>query len=129
MTTTVAGFDWNEGPAGRVLTTTELRGHAVHAFTTRDLTFLQGRAERDGRRLAAALSVAGNEIVTARQVHGRSVVLVRPGETTETSEADALVSTDPARAVAVYVADCVPVLIADRRKRVVAAIHAGWRGT
>lgn len=80
---------------------------------------------------------AGAEIVYARQVHGRAVHVV--GETgsadpdTAEPEADALVAVRPAgrgvrRGVAVLVADCVPVLLADPVAGVVAAVHAGRQG-
>ena len=44
-------------------------------------------------------------------------------------KADILVTDGPTVALAVQAADCVPVLMADRRSGAVAAVHAGWRGT
>lgn len=63
-----------------------------------------------------------------RQIHGARVVSVssKMGELME--EADAFVTTEPGVVCAVATADCLPVLIWDSRERVVAAVHAGWRG-
>jgi YfiH family protein len=58
------------------------------------------------------------------------LVLDRPLSKTDqfTGGWDALVTDQPGVTVAVRTADCVPVLVHDSRRRVVAAIHAGWRG-
>lgn len=131
MTTpVVSGFDWVTGPAGRILQSTPLLEVAPHAFTTRDLELRGARIDSDYERLAAQFDRQRADLVTVTQVHGRRVLLVAPGTyLDERPEADAIVSLDPDRVIVVCVADCVPILIADRRRRAVAAVHAGWRGT
>lgn len=70
-------------------------------------------------------------LLSVKQVHGTdALVLDRP--LTESDQFpggwDALVTDQPGVTVAVRTADCVPVLLHDPQKRVVAAVHAGWRG-
>jgi YfiH family protein len=64
---------------------------------------------------------------TARQVHGRDVLCLGPGdEDARGQEADAIVVSEPDRPAAVFVADCVPIALSG--PGVAAAVHAGWRG-
>jgi purine-nucleoside/S-methyl-5'-thioadenosine phosphorylase / adenosine deaminase len=62
------------------------------------------------------------------QVHGNVVVSAEACRAQPRPAADAVVSEEPGVAVGVVTADCVPILMATRSGRVVAAIHAGWRG-
>lgn len=131
MTTPVASsFAWTDAAPGRVLISNRLKPLAGHLFTTRPLEF-RGEAVASGFELVgSALGCPGSDVIRIKQIHGRAVLKVEPGTTaTGGEEADAIVSTDTARAISVRVADCVPILLADRGRRVVAAIHAGWRGT
>jgi polyphenol oxidase len=126
----VSGFEWQTTVAGPILQSAKLLPLANHIVTTRHLQFRGPTASDDLERLAEALAVSPNGVITVRQVHGRRIHVIRTGETvTEQPEADAIISFDRSRAIAVRVADCVPILIADRRGRAVAAVHAGWRGT
>jgi YfiH family protein len=63
------------------------------------------------------------------QVHGATVVRAHAGPAGERLRADGLASDNPDIVLTVRVADCVPLLLADARRGVVAAVHAGWRGT
>lgn len=90
--------------------------------------------------LTEALS-PGARVYRLKQVHGNAVLktgLLNPVAASPTgpetvaesyAEADGLVAEREFEAVWVCTADCVPVLIADDRTGLVAAVHAGWRGT
>jgi len=64
----------------------------------------------------------------AIQVHGAGILVCRGQGKFHQDQADILIGVDGA-AIAVRVADCVPVLLADPEASVIAAVHAGWRGT
>ena len=81
------------------------------------------------QRLLRAAGGGAREFCRVHQVHGRAVARARRGRAFDYHEkADAIVSDDPERALSVRVADCVPVLLARSDGKVVAAVHAGWRG-
>ncbi|MBW4038989.1 MAG: peptidoglycan editing factor PgeF [Acidobacteria bacterium] len=75
-------------------------------------------------------------LVTVRQLHGGVVQVVRRGgaalETAEGKavlQGDGLITGERGLMLGIQTADCVPVLVADTRKRVVGGFHAGWKGT
>ncbi len=67
-------------------------------------------------------------VVTLRQTHSDIVWTVRQSEGC-LGDGDALITDEPGLLLAIRTADCVPILLADPVRRVVAAVHAGWRGT
>lgn len=130
MTTPVTdGFRWIDTPAGLVLQHLPLSTLTTHLFSTRELQFRADSLDEDFERVGAVFGCPGSAIARVRQVHGRVVHLAVPDAPTSVPEADAIVTGDASRPVSVRVADCVPILIADRKRRVAAAVHAGWRGT
>lgn len=63
-----------------------------------------------------------------KQIHSDIVVRVN-GHRGQIGEGDALVTNEPGVHLTIRTADCVPVLLLDPERRVIAAVHAGWRGT
>ena len=70
-------------------------------------------------------------IVTLKQMHSALVRRVGRAEIAERASlwGDGLVTNEPGVLLGIQTADCLPILIADRQRRVVGAFHAGWRGT
>jgi polyphenol oxidase len=80
-------------------------------------------------RMAAALGVAPDRLLTAYQIHSPEVVVAETPWTPESRpRADAIVTRTPKLAVGVATADCGPLLFADSEAQVIGAAHAGWRG-
>ncbi len=79
-------------------------------------------------RVADALGVRPEKLVTVHQTHTARAVPVTDAQPLPKPEADAMVTSTPGTAIAILTADCQPVLLADRNAGVVAAAHAGWRG-
>jgi hypothetical protein len=88
-------------------------------------------------RAARAFGVGLDTVVFAQQVHGAAAAVVGPAErgrgTLTMDDAvpatDILVTTALDTTLAILVADCVPIALLDPEAQVLAAIHAGWRGT
>ena len=80
------------------------------------------------RRFFEAADFPAERLVEVKQVHGCDVLVAEDVSPDEKACGDALVTNVPGLGVAVQTADCIPVLIADARKMVVAAVHAGRKG-
>jgi len=70
-------------------------------------------------------------LITLRQIHSALVwkAARKDARLAEPHKGDALIINEPGVLIGIQTADCIPVLVADRKRRVVAAFHAGWRGT
>jgi YfiH family protein len=85
--------------------------------------------EENYQRMASAIGCSDRKRAWISQVHGRDICEARAGQIfTNGNEADGLITADATRVLGVKYADCVPILLASGDGRVVAAIHAGWRG-
>src|ERR1051325_8080967 len=79
--------------------------------------------------LKLAAGIHDGRVVTMKQVHGDHIVEVHDTKMKETGEADGMITATPGIFLGVLTADCVPVLFLVPTKKVVGAVHAGWRGT
>ena len=82
--------------------------------------------DENRRRVADAIGVDANRLAIINQVHGRDVV--NANQATPESAGDAIVDYGDGFAIAVLVADCLPILLVDEDSPTLAVVHAGWRG-
>jgi polyphenol oxidase len=78
-------------------------------------------------RVAAAMDVAGDHLLTINQIHSAGVITLT-APFADRPMADAMVTATPGLLLGILTADCQPVLFADVRAGVIGAAHAGWRG-
>lgn len=119
--------------------TTRAGGVSEGIFSSLNLGANRGddpaRVRENYRRVCAALGVEMDSLVFSGQVHGdvvRPVTLADRGKGLEKRvdyDADGLITDEPGLTLVVFGADCLTILLCDPVRRVIAAVHAGWRGT
>lgn len=83
--------------------------------------------EANRREFFESIGYVASSVVRGEQVHGDKISVAEgPGICRST---DSLITRNKELLLGISVADCVPVLIIDKRSKTIAAIHAGWRGT
>jgi YfiH family protein len=87
-----------------------------------------GAVEENRRRAAAALGARSRDLALCFQVHSSEVRVAESAWGDDRPRADGVVTARPGLACGALAADCAPVLLADAEARIVAAVHAGWRG-
>jgi len=80
------------------------------------------------RRFQSALGASKFPLINLKQIHS-AVIWPFASAPKEPCKGDASLTKTPGLLLGVQTADCVPILLVDPRKRAVAAVHAGWRGT
>ncbi len=123
----------------------------AHGFTTRQGGVSEGiyaslnlgtnrgddreKVRENYRRVCAALEVDPGKLVFSSQVHGDVVRVVTSADVGKgldrpvDYDADGLVTDVPGLTLTVFGADCLTILLCDPVRRVIGAVHAGWRGT
>jgi hypothetical protein len=125
----MGGFSTRLGGLSRAYCTKDAPGELNLGLTASD--------EREtvlGNRKLFAQAVSGRKttsLVTLRQIHSNLIVKAERQDASRQPlrQGDALMTDQPGMLLGIQTADCIPVLVADRKRRVVAAFHAGWRGT
>jgi len=121
----------------------------THAFCTRqggvsredyeslNMSFNEGDDEyqvlKNWSKLAEAFAISVEQFLVVNQVHSDGIFVVPAQGSYFSSRAeldyDAVVTSRPGVAICVKTADCVPVLLVDKKRKVIAVVHAGWRGS
>ena len=121
--------------------TTRVGGVSLPPYDSLNLGFgARDNPERvleNRKRLADSINVPLGSFAVAKQVHGDRIAVVTESEKgrgafnyeTALDATDGMITNIPGICLMVLLADCTPILLYDPVQRVVAAVHAGWKGT
>ncbi len=136
----VHGFSTRPGgksalPAGAQSSTNQRGRKIASSASVLNLGFTDWDArptvKENRARFFQAIGASGMRVALLRQIHSdvahRATGTTGKGE--DTPQGDALITNERGVLLVVQTADCVPILLADRKKRAIAAVHSGWRGT
>jgi polyphenol oxidase len=123
------GFSTRKGGLSRAYCADDAPGELNLGFTASDDREIVARNRQ--LLVEAVTGEASTPLVTLRQIHSSVLVLGASADAGRPSpcKGDGLITDEPGVLLGVQTADCIPVLVADRKRKVVAAFHAGWRGT
>ncbi|HXF63553.1 MAG TPA: peptidoglycan editing factor PgeF [Caldilineaceae bacterium] len=127
-------FDSFQGQALHAHVSTRHGGVSPSPWNSLNFSVKRGdtpeRVRANWERLAEALGLAREHLVTCRQVHGTAVAKVDWNDAGQIQEgADALITDAPGLPLGLVFADCVPLVLYDPERRALGICHAGWRGT
>ncbi len=127
------GFSTRKGGVSRAYCAEGAEGELNLGFTAADE---REAVVRNRQLLAEAVSEdLATPLITIRQIHSSVLVVSGSGDaqgpltTPQGHRGDGLMTDEAGLLLGIQTADCIPVLVADRKRRAVAAFHAGWRGT
>lgn len=84
------------------------------------------RVEEDRQRFFRELGIE-NKVATQHQIHGDKIIFVdHPGDQ---GESDAMITDKPGIGLAISTADCVSIFLYEPKRKIIAGVHSGWKGT
>ncbi len=112
-------------------------GVSEGAFASLNMSLKEGDTDENISKnwdiVAAAFGVSRRNFFQVHQVHRDRILAMDDAESQtfdqQDMDYDAIITNQPGLAICMKTADCVPVLMVDTEKRIVAAVHAGWRGS
>jgi polyphenol oxidase len=115
---------------------TRIGGVSGEPYATLNVSSREGdppeQVRMNWQRIASAFGLPCEQFFVVNQVHGDKFLIIEDAvscHSLENRQCDAIVTDRPGVAIGIKTADCAPVLLFDREKRAIAAIHAGWKGT
>ena len=114
---------------------TRRSGASQDEYKSLNMSFREGDEEfrvlQNWDRLATAFAIPMEQFLVVNQVHGDAIFVIKPHgsyfSSREELNYDAIVTNRTNLAICIKTADCVPVFIVDKVKKVIAVVHAGWR--
>ncbi len=112
-------------------------GASQDEYKSLNMSFREGDEEflvlQNWDRLATAFAIPMEQFLVVNQVHGDAIFVIKPHgsyfSSREELNYDAIVTNRTNLAICIKTADCVPVFIVDKVKKVIAVVHAGWRSS